>query len=49
LRRGFVARLGLYSRINFKLNRAAALAEWRQPSAAKGQCYCPCRDGFASV
>ena len=30
LGRGFVARLGLYSRINFKLNRAAALAEWRQ-------------------
>ena len=26
----FVGRLHFYSRINFKLNRAAALAEWRQ-------------------
>jgi hypothetical protein len=29
-RGSFVWQLHLYSRLNFKLNRAAALAEWRQ-------------------
>jgi putative transposase len=39
----------LYSRSNFKLNRTAALAEWRQLGAAKGQLHCPCGDWFALV
>ena len=30
LERDFVRQLHLYSRLNFKLSRAAALTEWRQ-------------------
>jgi putative transposase len=38
-----------YSRQNFKLNRAAALAEWRGLGAESGQLCCPDGDQFAFV